>query len=262
MTTSQVAARQASPSKWQYARQPKTFARKAFNRLRFEARWQQRLNHWDSLRFDRKLGVDTSGRLEPADLTIAAGDVKTGHLYVGTQPRLAKWWLGGLPRNRGEYTFVDMGSGKGRVLLVAAQEGFRRSVGVEFAKELHDAAAINARIVAERGLTIEPVLGDAGAFDFPDDPLVVHFNNPFDDPVMFRVIANLTASYERRRRPVIVLYQQMKVEQQGHVTNNLELLEAVPFLTARQLPPPAGAIDRRLLAPFKVGIYESVEALG
>jgi hypothetical protein len=69
-----------TPSKSQYARQPKTFTTKAFNRIKFEARWQQRLNHWDLFRFDRRFGVDTSGRLEPADLTIHEGDLDAGHL--------------------------------------------------------------------------------------------------------------------------------------------------------------------------------------
>jgi hypothetical protein len=240
---------------------PKTFVRKALNRINSEVRWRRRLNDWDARRFDLRLGVDTAGVLEPTELTVRTGDAAEGTTYVGTQPRLARWWLTGLPRNRGGFTFVDMGSGKGRVLLFAAHAGFGRVVGVEFADELHATAAANARIASERGLSIEPVLGDAGAFELPDDPLVIHFSNPFHEPVMVRFIANLTASYERRRRPVVVVYQQMTVEQPGHVTSNLALLDAVPFLTARTLAPPTGAIDRRLLAPFTVRVYESVEVV-
>jgi hypothetical protein len=240
---------------------PTTFARKAFNRIKAEVRWQQRLHQWDARRFDRKLGVDTAGVLEPTELTVRTGDAGEGITYLGTQPRLAQWWLTGLPHSRGGFTFVDMGSGKGRVLLFAAQAGFGRAVGVEFAEELHATAAANARIASERGLSIEPLLGDAGAFEFPEEPVVVHFSNPFHEPVMVRVIANLTASYKRRQRPVIVVYQQMTVERPGHVTNNLALLDAVPFLTGRTLAQPTGVIDRRLLAPFTVRIYESLEVL-
>jgi hypothetical protein len=43
------------------------------------------------------------------------------------------------------------------------------------------------------------------------------------------------------------------------VTSNLALLDAVPFLAGHTLTPPTGAIDRRLLAPFTVRIYESAE---
>ena len=76
---------------------PKTFARKASNRINSEVRWQRRLNDWDARRFDRRLGVDTGGRLEPTELTVRAGDAADGVMYLGTQPRLARWWLTGLP---------------------------------------------------------------------------------------------------------------------------------------------------------------------
>ena len=237
-----------------------TFARKAFNRHKAEVLWH-RLNNWEVRRFDNKLGVDTAGVLEPTELTVRTGVAADGTAYVGTQPRLARWVLTELPHHRGAYTFVDMGSGKGRVLLFAAQAGFRRAVGVEFAEELHATAAANARIASEHGLSIEPVLGDAGTYGFPDEPLVVFFSNPFHEPVMVCVIANLTASYERRRRPVVVVYQQMTVEFPAHRTSNLALLDAVPFLTGRTLSPPKGAINRRFLAPFTVRIYESAEVV-
>jgi SAM-dependent methyltransferase len=249
---------------------PKAFARKSVNRARSTLRWQQRVNarratdrvnDWDVARFDRKLGVDTGGRLVPTDATVRVGDASLGVIYIGTQPRMARWWLTGLPRNRAEFTFIDMGSGKGRVLLFALEAGFRRAVGVEFAEELHAVAANNARIAGERGLPIEPVLGDAGAFEFPDEPLVVHFNNPFHDPVMMRVIGNLTRSYEQRRRPIVVVYHQLTVEDPGDETGNLALLDEVPFLKGRTLEPPTGFIDRNMLARFTVRVYESAEVL-
>lgn len=236
-----------------------TLARKAVNRARSTVRWKQRLSDWDAARFDRRLGVDTGGRLVPTDATVRTGDASLGIIYEGTQPRMARWWLTRLPRNRAEFTFVDMGSGKGRVLLFALEVGFRRAVGVEFAEELHAVAANNARIARERGLPIEPLLGDAGAFEFPDEPLVVHFNNPFHDPVMVRVIENLTRSHEQRPRPVVVVYHQLTVEDPGDETGNLALLDEVPFLKGRTLEPPAGTIDRRFLAPFTARVYESPE---
>ena len=176
-------------------------------------RWERRLNGWEERRFDRKLGVDTGGRLEPLELTVPSGDASAGITYLGTQPRLARWWLSALPPDHGRFTFVDMGSGKGRVLLFAVQVGFSRSVGVEFAEELHSTAVANAEAARGHGFSIEPVLGDAASFEFPLGPLVVHFNNPFSEKTMERVLANLSASYERESRPLVVVYQQMRDEQ-------------------------------------------------
>ncbi|OBK74406.1 class I SAM-dependent methyltransferase [Mycobacterium sp. 1274761.0] len=223
-------------------------------------RWQWRVNSRDVRRFDRTFDIDTAGTLEPTELTVKAGDAADGFVYVGTPLRLARWWLTALPQNRCDFTFIDMGSGKGRVLVFAAQAGFARAVGIEFAEELHAIALANAHKARAHGLAIEPVLGDAGTFEFPDEPLIVHFNNPFHERVMRRVIANLTASYQAHPRPIIVIFQQMTDEDPAHRTDNLALLASVPYLTERTLELPSGAIDRRLLAPYTVRIYESVEA--
>ena len=77
---------------------------------------------------------------------------------------------------------------------------------------------------------------------------------------MEHVIANLTSSYDDHPRPVVVVYQQMTVEQPEHDTTNLTLLDRIPFLSGRTLDPPSGAINRRVLAPFTVRVYESPEA--
>lgn len=238
----------------------RAFPRRALRRLKGTIRWESRLNDWEARRFDRKLGVETGGWIEPTDLTVPAGDVAEGFTYGGTQTRLVRWCFSPLPPNRGSFTFVDMGSGKGRVLLYAAQAGFRRSLGVEFAEELHVVALANAEIAARRGLLIEPVLGDAGAFEFPDEPIAVYFNNPFSERVMERVIANIRSSYESRPRPVVLVYQQMIVEwPPWQQTKNLELLDDVWFLEGRTLDPPSGVIDRRVLKPFVARVYESPE---
>jgi hypothetical protein len=241
---------------------PREFIRKVVRRGAGVVRWEQRLNAWETRRLDRRLGIETGGWIEPTSLTVPAGDAAAGIVYAGTQPRLARWWLTAVPPHPERFTFIDMGSGKGRVLVFAAQHGFRRALGVEFAQELHEVAVENARTLRDRGIVIEPLLGDAAAFEFPDGPLVVHFNNPFHEPIMERVLANLTATHERDPRPIVVLYQQMTVEHPAHRTRNLALLDRVPFLTGRTLAPPPGAIDRRMLAPFTVRVYESPELAG
>ncbi len=238
----------------------RTFPRRALRRLSATLRWEARLNAWEARRFDRKLGVETGGWIEPTDLTVAAGDVAEGFTYGGTQARLVRWCFEPLPADRTSYTFIDMGSGKGRVLLYAAQAGFRRSLGIEFAEELHAVALANAEIAKRRGLSIEPVLEDAGAFEFPNEPLVVYFNNPFSERVMERVIGNLAASYGSEPRPIVLIYQQMIVEwPPWQQTKNLELLDSVPFLTGRTLDPLRGVVNRRVLKPFVVRMYESPE---
>ncbi len=50
-----------------------------------------------------------------------------------------------LPRDLADYTFVDIGAGKSRTLLLASRYSFAKIVGVEFAKELVACAAAQHR---------------------------------------------------------------------------------------------------------------------
>ena len=84
-------------------------------------------------------------------------------------------------------TFFDMGCGKGRVLLMAAEHGYMRVVGVEFNPLLVAIAKMNIqRFYSKRDkrAQIEVVHGDAGAYEFPDCDAVIFFYNPFDESVM------------------------------------------------------------------------------
>jgi hypothetical protein len=227
-------------------------------RARIRPLW--RLVEYENRRFDRRYDIEVDGLAEPEDLTVE-GDPSTGFTYVATPVRLARGWLREVPGDPAQYTFVDMGSGKGRVLALAAAHGFRRVVGIEFAHELHEIALRNASAAATRGLVFEPTLGDSGAFEFPDAPLVIHFNNPFAEDVMVRVLANLTTSYRSSPRRVVVVYQQVAEEEARHSTRNLSLLDDVPFLRGRFLQH-QGLIDRRVFAPYVVRMYVSPEIVG
>jgi hypothetical protein len=217
------------------------------------------LHDLEGRRVDKRFSADTGASVSLSNLTVVDGDRLEGHGYAAEPPRVTSWWLQALPSTLDEFTFVDLGSGKGRVLLLAATRDFRRLIGVEFAAELHRiAVSVFGAYQNGTGGRLLSVLGDAGSFEFPLDPLVLHLNNPFREPVMERVIANLIASYRFRPRPVIVIYQQARVEDEP--TRNVELLTTTaPFLTHRSLQP-HGALNRFLLRPWVIDYFASSEA--
>jgi SAM-dependent methyltransferase len=100
-----------------------------------------------------------------------------------------------------QFTFIDIGSGKGRVLLMAAGYPFRSIIGVELLPELHEIARQNV----QREPRIELVLGDARDFVFPNDPLIVFLFNPFPVWVLRNVIGSLHRSLRALPRPAIVV---------------------------------------------------------
>jgi hypothetical protein len=144
---------------------------------------------WESERFDRVHGIVTAGGIDRDAATVVDGDPAEGIAleYVGQPPRVVKWWLRALPPGLDDFVFIDVGSAKGRVLFGASSREFRRLIGLEYVRELHEQALANvSRATGIDTRRIEPLLGDAAKFDFPSDPLVIHFANPFTEPVMAR----------------------------------------------------------------------------
>jgi Histone methylation protein DOT1 len=114
-----------------------------------------------------------------------------------------------------DFTFIDLGSGKGRTLLMASDYPFRRIVGVELLQSLHQIAKENLHLYksdAQKCFALESVCADATTFVFPDGPLVVYLFNPFPESGMRQVLANLEQSLRAQPRPVFVLYHNPLLE--------------------------------------------------
>jgi hypothetical protein len=225
-----------------------------------------RMLRLESKRFDRRAGIEVrrNGKPETA-LTLVAGTPTEGIAldYQGQPPRITRWWMRSLPRNLGGFTFVDLGSGQGRVLFVAAARGFGRVLGIEYVVENHERAMRNLRVThlaAASAITL--ILGDAGGLEFPPVPLVLHFANPFTEPVMARVLENLRRSYEAAPRPIVATYLQRREERPGRRTSNVDLLAAEALFVRHSQVPKRRPPDRLLLRPFRVDLFESAEAVG
>jgi SAM-dependent methyltransferase len=129
--------------------------------------------------------------------------------YQPTDPSSFAEMIASLPIDFREFTFVDLGSGKGRTLLMAAEYPFRRIVGIELLPALHQIAQENlARYSSEsqRCFALEALCGDAGDFCFPAEPLVLYLFNPFPESGLKRVMAALERSLSAYSRTVYVLY--------------------------------------------------------
>ena len=128
-----------------------------------------------------------------------------------------------------DFTFIDLGSGKGRVLLMACEHPFKRIIGMEFLPELNRVAQKNiAEYSSDRQQCrqIESICMDARNFQFPDDPLVVYLFNPFSESTFAQVLENLRRSIEHAPRPVYVAYRFTEHESLLERSDWLEKVEA------------------------------------
>ncbi len=184
-----------------------------------------RISHTLDIRFDRKYGTDTRGFVPLQGLTIDSGNVNEGIWYEPMSVKIFREIMSHLDVDFSRFDFIDFGSGKGRVLLLASDYGFRRVIGVEFAQELHRTAANNAAIYQRynrKASPIETVCIDATLFPIPEVPLIAFFYSPFKGRVMERVLENISGSFEQNRRKIILVFY-------GKNSESIELLKGTDF---------------------------------
>ncbi|HOT22981.1 MAG TPA: class I SAM-dependent methyltransferase [Thermoleophilia bacterium] len=160
--------------------------------------------------FDEAHGTDTAGILVGREQGLGVSD--GGHVvshYETSSETAIRLALDSLPIDPSGFTFVDLGCGKGKPLMVAASYGFRRLVGVDISPVCIQAARRNIERYGPEPIDasrVELRVEDAEDFEFPDDPLVVYLFNPFPQSVVESVIAKLEESLSRTPREVTIVY--------------------------------------------------------
>jgi SAM-dependent methyltransferase len=164
--------------------------------------------------FDEQFGVETSGLLFAEDLLTGNRRDLYNAGYFGVAPSAFRQILERLQLDFERYTFIDLGSGKGRALLLASEYPFRAIDGVELSPMLHSIAVANIASYrgAQRCRDLRAVQGDATDFTFPAGPLVVYLWNPFEAEVFTRVLANLEAALAQEPRETFIVYVQPDLE--------------------------------------------------
>ena len=139
--------------------------------------------------------------------------------YQPTQPDLFREMLEALKQQSHfdfrDFVFLDLGSGKGRTLLMASDYSFRRIVGVELLPTLHQAAQENLGKYgseSQKCFALECICADATEFPFPAEPMVLYLFNPFPESGLRRMMANLEQSLREHPRAVYVLYHNPLLE--------------------------------------------------
>lgn len=139
--------------------------------------------------------------------------------YQPTEPILFREMLDALRVQTGidfaDYVFIDLGSGKGRTLLMASEYPFRSIVGVELLPALHKIAEENVKAYKndkQKCFALEAICADATEFSFPDERLVIYLFNPFPEAGLRQVIGSLESSLREHSRPIYLLYHNPLLE--------------------------------------------------
>lgn len=196
--------------------------------------------------FDVAYGVDTSGLVWGESLerprSEEAAYWATG--YYGISPSAFTAALGRLRLDWSRFSFVDVGCGKGRALLLALRFPFRRALGIELSPALAGVAQGNLQRFAadwrQANVPVEAVEADATAYPVLDGPVVFFLYHPFAAPVMKRFLAHVVEAARAQPREVYLLYANPELGAMVAETPGLEWLWKETFsLTSEE-----GAADR------------------
>jgi predicted RNA methylase len=212
---------------------------------------RDRRMHELNLRFDRRFNVRTEEKAIISKLTIVDGDKRSAENYAPMHVALFPSVMSVLPDDLSEFVFIDFGAGKGRVALLASDYNFKRIIGVEFARELHEAMLDNIREYRnsrQRCHDLVTSCQDARHFDIPNEKCVFFFFNPFKMQILQEVASKIAQSYFAAPRKMYILFYNPTSENRVR-----EIFASLGFLKQRSLWSPTFHV----LSPYDLAIYES-----
>ena len=166
--------------------------------------------------FDERYGVDTSGLICGEDLTGGSRNDRWNTGYYGVAPSVFHRAIRQIPEDLSGFAFLDLGSGKGRGLMLATDYPFAEITGVELSPALCAIAETNLRTYLAQRPTrakLRVVQADALSYPLPEKPLVVYLYHPFCRPVLEQFLRRLEDSLRASPRPAYLVYINAELQQ-------------------------------------------------
>ncbi|MEO6219510.1 MAG: class I SAM-dependent methyltransferase [Ginsengibacter sp.] len=160
------------------------------------------------IRGEKKYNIQTIQLNRLNTLSINSENLIHASIYQGANYYLIEKAFEYLQSLNANNSIVDFGSGKGRVLVVAAHYGFRKITGIDFAKALCLSAEENINKIGSKFPSTEftVICDDVVNYQVKDDEDGFFFFNPFNEVVMLAVVKNILKSLKENPRHVYIVY--------------------------------------------------------
>ncbi|MGB6743306.1 MAG: class I SAM-dependent methyltransferase [Terracidiphilus sp.] len=157
--------------------------------------------------FDLEYGVRTSGLVAGRHLIAGHRHDRYATAYYAVTPSVfhgivVRWRRCSPAAPLDEFTFIDLGAGMGRAMLLASGYPFRAVIGVELNPTLARIGRRNMALWRAAGRARAPLrmlCRDVVEFDLPPGPCVAFLFNPFGGPVMRRMLNGWSRNLAKRR---------------------------------------------------------------
>jgi SAM-dependent methyltransferase len=168
--------------------------------------------------FDLRYGTSTGGWIPSNQLNTKSGNIKHSMRYQATKIRPLRKLMKILrfPENS---VFLDIGCGKGRVLLVASEYGFKKVLGVEFTHDLCEIARRNIYLYRRHNVLtsdIEIVEDDIVNYKMTGDENVFYLYNPFNEVILRQLLENIRESVKENPRKIWLIY---------HIPDHMDVID-------------------------------------
>lgn len=173
--------------------------------------WNLRLGFFtllQELKGERKYRLDTTSFIQLTNLKLKGNQLKYATEYMPVNYFTLQALMHRIPEELKQGIFLDIGCGKGRAMCVAAAFGYKQVAGIDFAKQLIDAAEKNLERTKKRHPLTQYHLAWADVLELHINEQVttIFLFNPFDEFLVKQVIQKINSSLEKRPRRLLVLY--------------------------------------------------------
>jgi SAM-dependent methyltransferase len=178
----------------------------------FGARWRwERLNN---RLFDYYYGTQTHQEASLTTSGVAADQARKGNdIYRPFWRREFFQSIADAGIRTEKFVFIDIGSGKGKLLLLAAQLDFADIIGVEYAPKLHEVAVDNIDRFKKRSGSLKAIVNvnaNALAWPLPRRPALFFMYNPFDLLTTQAFFSRLDEHAAQSGAPTVLIYGNLR----------------------------------------------------
>lgn len=160
------------------------------------------------MRGEKKYGIQTMPVDDLKRLNVEGENKEHASIYQGANYFLLEKAFDFLKEAGASGDLVDFGSGKGRIMVVAAHYGFQQITGIDFAPALCNAGRKNIGNIKLNfpNVNFNIICEDAVNYIVGNNDNVFFFFNPFDEKIMLLVVKNILKSFKENPREIYVIY--------------------------------------------------------
>ncbi|MFI5188327.1 MAG: class I SAM-dependent methyltransferase [Chitinophagales bacterium] len=163
---------------------------------------------YDNIRGAIKYGPGTFIPIELKNLTITSGDIKKGSRYEAVSFYMLEKLFNAFRKISDQTYIIDLGCGKGRMMMVAPHFGFTHVAGIDFAEEVCEQARENMKKKEKQFARLKWNILNENVEDYdisPGDSVFFMFN-PFNETVLENFLKKLNDSCDQFPRTIYFLY--------------------------------------------------------